>query len=211
MGPLVEVNDIAIDTATGAAICATGDSNAYIWDLETRKCISALAGHSRYLHSVVALPALRAVATGSEDTTVKLWDLRSEKMIGEMVPDSDAAHGGMKKKASKASHVGALATDAANGWLFCGTGKGRLVQYHIGTRMATSSVRGSTKSINKVYYEDSKVRSLPAAAAQPTSGGSQRSLCAAHVLGVGWGIAALEFCRVIDKRPGMRYIESHWL
>ena len=74
--PGCETNGLAFDEQTGAAFAATGDGLCHAYDANSGRETGARGGHTNYLHTVVALPQSRQLATGSEDGTVRLWDMR---------------------------------------------------------------------------------------------------------------------------------------
>ena len=60
---------------------ATPDSNnvVRVWNTDTGQCIRTLAGHTREIRAMCALPDGR-FATGSEDRTVKVWDVGDQEV-----------------------------------------------------------------------------------------------------------------------------------
>jgi WD40 repeat protein len=54
---------------------ASGDNNAYAWDLAEQKQIGTFKGHSGYLHCIVQR-SNQQILTGSEDGTIKLWGIQ---------------------------------------------------------------------------------------------------------------------------------------
>src|SRR5262249_53427948 len=51
-----------------------GTSLVAIWDVETKKQVNQLVGHSSPILSIVYSPDGKTIATGSVDGTVRLWD-----------------------------------------------------------------------------------------------------------------------------------------
>ena len=58
------------------------DSTAVqLWDIKTRKMLTALAGHKRGITSIAFDPAGKYLASGREDNTVQVWDVKAEKIL----------------------------------------------------------------------------------------------------------------------------------
>ncbi|EGG25364.1 WD40 repeat-containing protein [Cavenderia fasciculata] len=68
-----EINSMDIDN-NGHLYLASGDCNAYSYDLNTLKCVSRYQGHKQYLHSVKWNKRYNSLITSSEDGTVRIWD-----------------------------------------------------------------------------------------------------------------------------------------
>lgn len=62
------------------------DNSIKIWDLNSRTCLSTLAGsdgHTDLIYTLVSLPGDR-LASGSYDKTIKIWDLKSNQCVATL-------------------------------------------------------------------------------------------------------------------------------
>ena len=75
VGPLPETNALAVDAAAGLLYSASGDGNAYAWDLKTHSRVRAYEGHTDLLHCLALCPQRRQLFSGSEDGRVLAWRL----------------------------------------------------------------------------------------------------------------------------------------
>ncbi len=66
---------------------ATGEDNHLIklWNLNTKKIISSLQGHTQAIKSVAFSPDGNILATASDDQTIKLWNLNSGQEISTLL------------------------------------------------------------------------------------------------------------------------------
>ena len=128
---LTETNAVATDPDNATALySAAGDNNAYIWDIAAGTCVTALAGHTDYLHCIAYLPSVRGLATTSEDGSLRLWDVRGQQCTGTITPFPDDAF-----KAATA-----LAVDDGSNWMAVGGSSCRgaaAVVCHLGSREIT--------------------------------------------------------------------------
>jgi len=73
-------------------VTASGDQTCRLWDVEARRNITALRGHTGSVKSVATTAAARwAVATGARDGGVGLWDLRCPSRRSARVEAAAAA------------------------------------------------------------------------------------------------------------------------
>jgi WD40 repeat protein len=59
------------------AMFGSNDSTVRLWDLESRRELCVLKGHSNSVHSVAFSPDGRRALSGANDKTVRLWDVES--------------------------------------------------------------------------------------------------------------------------------------
>jgi WD40 repeat protein/serine/threonine protein kinase len=71
--------DLHLFTTDSRRLIATDSSNTLIrvWDVDTWKVSSVLAGHRAKVSSLAISPDGQTLASGSDDTTIRLWDLRT--------------------------------------------------------------------------------------------------------------------------------------
>ncbi|MEH1967410.1 serine/threonine-protein kinase [Nostoc sp.] len=80
-GVLTRVNTIAI-SPDGYTLASSGDDkNIKLWDLNTKKVLASLSGHSQAVKSVTFSPDGKILATASDDKTIKLWQVETLEEI----------------------------------------------------------------------------------------------------------------------------------
>ncbi|MGF1933476.1 MAG: protein kinase domain-containing protein [Nostoc sp. ChiQUE02] len=80
-GVLARVNTIAI-SPDGCTLASSGDDkNIKLWDLNTKKVLASLSGHSQAVKSVTFSPDGKILATASDDKTIKLWQVETLEEI----------------------------------------------------------------------------------------------------------------------------------
>ena len=70
----------------GQQLIASGfDNEIKRWDVDTRKEIGPLAGHSAYVNSVSIHSDSRLLASASNDATIKIWDIGTRKDVNALL------------------------------------------------------------------------------------------------------------------------------
>jgi len=86
-GQLSEKAEInGIDSFGSTLFFASGNNNAYSWDLNHMQNISVFKGHTDYLHEIKYNSAYHNLLTTSEDSTVRIWDSKSAKCTNILNP-----------------------------------------------------------------------------------------------------------------------------
>ncbi|MFA5192336.1 MAG: TIR domain-containing protein [Verrucomicrobiia bacterium] len=63
------------------SLTGTNDNVVCLWDLETRRCLCSLVGHTYRISAVALSTDQRRALSGSHDRTVRLWDLETRQCI----------------------------------------------------------------------------------------------------------------------------------
>lgn len=129
VGALSECNDLAVDEKASALYTASGDGNAYAWDLATARLVQTFSGHEGYLHCVAARPYAGQVVTGSEDGTARLWDVRSAKSTATLRPPGESC-----------GWCSCAQVDSTEDWLVCGWGAGVLTTWSLTAQTCTAAM-----------------------------------------------------------------------
>ncbi|KAN0023316.1 hypothetical protein ACTFIU_011486 [Dictyostelium citrinum] len=86
-GQLSEKSEInGIDSHGALLYFASGNNNAYSYDLTTSQIISCYRGHTDYLHTIKYNSSFSNIITSSEDSTVRLWDTKSGQCVSILNP-----------------------------------------------------------------------------------------------------------------------------
>ncbi|KAM9956097.1 hypothetical protein ACTFIW_005953 [Dictyostelium discoideum] len=86
-GQLSEKSEInGIDSHGAILYFASGNNNAYSYDLTTSQIISCYRGHTDYLHTIKYNSSFSNIITSSEDSTVRLWDSKSGQCVSILNP-----------------------------------------------------------------------------------------------------------------------------
>ncbi|MGV0103150.1 Protein kinase domain-containing protein [Nostoc sp. DSM 114160] len=80
-GTLSSLNALAISPDGQTLASASDDKNIKLWDLNTKKVLASLSGHSQAVKSVAFSPDGQILATASDDKTIKLWQVETLKEI----------------------------------------------------------------------------------------------------------------------------------
>ncbi|MEH2222990.1 WD40 repeat domain-containing protein, partial [Nostoc sp.] len=59
------------------------DNTIKLWNLDTRKEITTLRGHSNSVYSVVFRSDGKTLASASADNTIKLWNLNLDDLLAQ--------------------------------------------------------------------------------------------------------------------------------
>lgn len=62
-------------------LTGSGDTNAKLWDLRTKKCIKTYKGHTKSVNCGKLSPDGNWVVTGSDDGDIIIWDLKTEQIV----------------------------------------------------------------------------------------------------------------------------------
>ncbi|MBN4000556.1 serine/threonine-protein kinase [Nostoc sp. LPT] len=89
-GVLSRVNTIAISPDGYTLASASDDKNIKLWDLNSKKVLASLSGHSQAVKSVTFSPDGQILATASDDKTIKLWEIETLKEICTLLGHSHA-------------------------------------------------------------------------------------------------------------------------
>ncbi|MDZ8257189.1 serine/threonine-protein kinase [Nostoc sp. ChiQUE01b] len=89
-GVLSSVNTIAISPDGYTLASGSDDKNIKLWDLNNKKVLASLSGHSQAVKSVTFSPDGQILATASDDKTIKLWEIETLKEICTLLGHSHA-------------------------------------------------------------------------------------------------------------------------
>ncbi|XP_050307298.1 THO complex subunit 6 [Anthonomus grandis grandis] len=117
-----EVNSLLFEESSANIYAGCGDNKIYIFNLESRKPIKTLTGHTDYVHSICK-NGNNNILSGGEDGLVNIWDLRINKAVEKLIPhqNSQIARHNLGK------WIGAV--DSNEDYIVCGGGP-RLSLFH---------------------------------------------------------------------------------
>jgi THO complex subunit 6 len=113
----------------GRLVLGTGNSNIYMYDLETRQLVTTLTGHTDYVHSVASGQGegdTNTLVSGGEDGTVRLWDPRKGEQVHCLTPSEKSE----LARPHLGRHINCVAV--SSDWMACGGGP-RLALWHLRT------------------------------------------------------------------------------
>ncbi|KAL6058858.1 THO complex subunit 6 [Balamuthia mandrillaris] len=152
-----ETNGMATDNRMETLYTATGEKDAYAYDLSTQKQISRMQGHSDYLHCIVARQQESQVLTGSEDGTVRIWDTRtmeSTAMLDPVALQAVTTDTSSLPKAKSNCWVSCMALDPSDNWMVCGGGTRYLSLWHLSSLTATAVMPSAGAPQAVLFHED---------------------------------------------------------
>lgn len=101
-----DVNVLMFHEESEYVYAGCGDSNIYVFNIETRKVVQILKGHSDYIHSIYywycsrnvyfillltwALNSGNKLISGGEDGLVNIWDIKSKQVAQKIEPHKKA-------------------------------------------------------------------------------------------------------------------------
>jgi len=142
LAPTAETNAMAI--LKESLVAASGDGNAYMFDIESGKMLRMFPGNDGMLHACAAIERTGLVVTGSEGGMCKLWDLRAGEKEGAMA-SVDAGD----------QLISALAVSADGNWLAFGgsqNGQGSASLVHLTSRLVTETVATSSSQTQALKF-----------------------------------------------------------
>jgi WD40 repeat protein len=83
-GHASRVYAIAFLRGSDRLITGSEDQTVRLWQVGTGECLRIFEGHSRYVFSVAACPAIGSshlIASGSDDQTIRLWDVQTGECL----------------------------------------------------------------------------------------------------------------------------------
>nr|MDZ8077109.1 serine/threonine-protein kinase [Nostoc sp. DedQUE01] len=84
------VNALAFSPEGNILVSTNDEKNIKLWDLNTKKVIASLLGHSQVVKSVAFSPDGKILASASDDKTIKLWDINTLTEICTLAGHSHA-------------------------------------------------------------------------------------------------------------------------
>lgn len=82
-----------VNDGEGRVVTGGSDNLVKIWDLDSRRLISSLAGHTGWVRAVATDPSARLCISASDDGTLISWDLVENTMIGRLVGHAGPVRG----------------------------------------------------------------------------------------------------------------------
>jgi len=131
---------------------ASGDNNAYAWDLNSGKIVGKFSGHVDYLHCITQRPNGQLV-TGSEDGSIKLWDSKSQQLLNTI------NNAGFYSKTSE-KWISCVGIDKSDNWLVCGGGSRCLVTWYLPAMTATAFIPTSGTPQALTFMPDDTILSV---------------------------------------------------
>lgn len=75
------VHDVAFSPDSSMVAAGTGNSDVYVWDVDSTSPRHKLQGHEETVRAVAFDPAEKILASGSHDGAIKLWDVKTGKQL----------------------------------------------------------------------------------------------------------------------------------
>ncbi|KAL8567252.1 hypothetical protein ACOMHN_023295 [Nucella lapillus] len=147
-----EVNSIAVDEKMGTRrlYAGAGDHKIHIWDIEAGQYLTAMEGHSDYIHKVLMKNDGQECVSASEDGTVRMWDIRSST---ETVHCLEPSKNELCSRPMMGKWLRCLALDPEEGWLVCGGGP-KMSAWHLRTLSPTTIFDTPHVSQNVAIFHD---------------------------------------------------------
>lgn len=142
-----EVNSMATGSED-RLVLGMADTNVYLVDVETRRVVRKLSGHSGYIHSVATSD--NVMVSGGEDGDVRVWDALQHNCVHTLRPcdNSELA------RPKLGQHVSSVAV--SNDWLACGGGPAPAI-WHLKSMAMATTVPFNDNTVNVVRFHDDNV------------------------------------------------------
>ena len=130
-------------------VLASNNKTVYIWDVETKKEIRRLEGHTDRVNSAAFSPDGKQIVTASTDNTVRIWDAETGKEIHSL-----------------AGHLGSVysAAFSPDGKRIVSAGWDQIVRiWDVETNKVIRQLEGHTHYVNSVAFSSDGKRIISAA------------------------------------------------
>ncbi len=107
-----------------------------VWDIETRKKLFSLTGHTNSVNTVAITPDSKRMISGSSDTSLKVWNLKTKRELFKLEGHEDS--------------INAVAVTPNGKWLISGSSDTTLRVWNLETRENLLTFKGHSASINAV-------------------------------------------------------------
>ncbi|XP_076452765.1 THO complex subunit 6 homolog [Babylonia areolata] len=147
-----EVNSIAVDEklATRRLYAGAGDRKIHVWDMEAGQYLTAMEGHTDYIHKVLIRNEGQECVSASEDGTVRTWDVRCS---AETVHCLEPSKHELCSRPLMGKWLRCLALDPEEGWVVCGGGPA-MSAWHLRTLSPTTIFHTPAACQNVALFHD---------------------------------------------------------
>jgi hypothetical protein len=114
----------------------SGDNTIKLWDVQNKREVDTLKGHTDWIYSVSFSPDGRLLASGSKDNTIKLWDVQSRQEVVTL-----RGHTGRVYSVSFSPDGRLLAS---------GSGDNTIKLWDVQSRREVDTLRGHTSTVDSV-------------------------------------------------------------
>lgn len=142
-----EVNSMAT-LQEDRLVLGMADNDVYLVDVETRRVMRKLSGHSGYIHSVDTSD--NVIVSGGEDGDVRVWDVNQQNCLHTLRPGDNSD----LSRPKLGHHVSSVAV--SNDWLACGGGPSPAI-WHLKSLAMASTVPFNDNPVNVVKFHDDNV------------------------------------------------------
>lgn len=147
-GGVREVNSMIVKSQAGTAghlLLACGDCNIYMVDMETRRILQTLSGHTGYVHCIADSESVSLIS-GGEEGALKMWDIRSSQPeVHTLLPHKEA-------ELARPTHGQFISAVAASGdWVACGGGPAPSL-WNLGSRSLSCRLPGGPGPVHAVLF-----------------------------------------------------------
>ncbi|XP_002739441.1 THO complex subunit 6 homolog [Saccoglossus kowalevskii] len=146
-----ETNCLSYQEKDNLLYSGCGDSNVYVWDLESGTRKNTLKGHKDYIHCLTSRYNGQELMSGSEDGSVRVWDTRTSSEAVHVIEPFKHQE---CSRPNQGKWIGCIAVDSSDDWMVCGGGP-TLTSWHM--RSLTPTVVFPTPNIcqkHVMFHED---------------------------------------------------------
>ena len=144
-----EINSMAT-LSEERLVLGMGDNDVYMVDVETRRVLRKLSGHSGYIHSVDTSD--NVIVSGGEEGEVRLWDANQHNCLHTLRPGDNTE----LARPKLGQHVSSVAVN--KDWLACGGGPAPAIWHLKSLSMATTvPFKDHPDPVNVVKFHEDNV------------------------------------------------------
>ena len=130
------IKSISITPNGKYLISGSTDKTIKVWNLQTKKLLFILKGHSKEVSAVTTTPDGKYLISGSDDKTIKIWNLKNRKQLFTLTGHEDS--------------INTISITPDGNYLISGSDDKTIKIWNLENREEIFTFTGHTESINEI-------------------------------------------------------------